>query len=80
MKKHEIVVHIYEIQVLEEVENKEVTEIVGLLFINEGYDNCLIPHYLDADEKVSYAGEFKQIGSLDVLNNIPPIYRISIDE
>ena len=45
----------------------------------DGYDKSLVEQYLDGDECASYAGEFKQVGLLNVLNNIPPIYRIEID-
>lgn len=77
----EITTRIYEIRAWAYEDNTDYQHrnIVGLLFINSGYDKSLVEQYLDGDEMAIYRGEFKQVGLLNVLNNIPPIYRIEID-
>lgn len=59
---------------------EEYAEVVGLLFIDAGYDQSLVDQYLDGDEITQPLGEFKQIGSPGVLNHIPSIFRIELDE
>jgi len=80
----EITVHMYDIKVGYPDafgDGEIIYDIVGMLFMNDGYNNAeVVEQYLDSDEIATYAGEFKQVGQLNVLNSIPPVYRISLDD
>ena len=74
-----ITVRVHEIWTWVEDLTMDESRMVGLFFINKGYDDSVIEHYLDGNECTKNVGEFKQVGSPNVLNNIPPIFRIEID-
>jgi hypothetical protein len=77
----EITIRVYKVLVWEEdAAGRESQNSIALLFMDARYDVDLVASYLDGNETALFVGEIKQVGERSVLNTIPPIYRLELND